>query len=164
MFIIRAIILLILPLALSCTGGHTSHWQPFFFDGTGFSPATDGRSNEIWLQSGFLPSITDPTNGTVRSDRLPPGTGAVAGICYLQTSGGKMSSHNSFTPYPYEHITVKNKKDGVSVTRTGEDGYFIEPLFAGDYELFCRGVRAEFRIKPGETTLVPVRSGKRMTD
>jgi hypothetical protein len=95
---------------------------------------------------------------------LPPGTGVAAGICYTQTAGGKISSQNSFAPYPDEQITLKSKKYGVFVTRTDNDGYFSEHLKAGVYELFCRGVRVEFRIKTGETTLIPIRGGKRMAD
>jgi len=164
MLISRFIVLLLFTLTLSCAGGHSSPWKPFLFDGTNFSPAADNSAKTIWLRSGHFPSTTEPAAGPAASDRLPPGTGAVAGICYLQTSGGKISPHSAFTPYPNEQITFKSKKDGVSITRTDKDGYFIEYLTAGDYELFCRGIRTEFRIKPGETTLVPVRGGKRMAD
>jgi len=164
MLISRFIILLFFTLTLSCAGGHSSPWKPFFFDGTNFSPAIDSSANAIWLRNGHFPSTTKPAAGPAIADRLPPGTGAVAGICYLQTSGGKISPHNAVTPYPNEQITFKSKTDGVSITRTDKDGYFIEYLTAGDYELFCRGVRTEIRIKQGETTLVPVRGGKRMAD
>jgi len=160
----RCIILLLFSLTLSCAGGHSSPWKPFLFDGTHFAPATDITAKAIWLRSGHFPSTTAPTAGPASPDRLPPGTGAVAGICYLQTSGGKISPHSSFTPYPDEQITFKSKTDGVSVTRTDKDGYFIEYLKAGDYELLCRGARTEVRISQGETTLVPIRGGKRMAD
>jgi hypothetical protein len=98
------------------------------------------------------------------ADRLPPGNGAVAGICYTQASGGKIADRNLIAPLPDEQISIRNKDDGVSVTRTDGSGYFMEVLPPGDYELFCRGIRVHATIKRGETTLVPIRGGKRMAD
>jgi hypothetical protein len=164
MVIIRVIILMIFPIIFSCAGTNSSPWKAYFFDGSNFSPANDNTSNTIWVRSGHFPSTAEPVPGSASADRLPPGTGAVAGICYRQTTGGKIAAQNSFTPYPDEQITFKCNTEGVSVTRTDNDGYFAEYLTAGEYELFCRGVRAEFRINKGETTLVPIRGGKRMAD
>lgn len=161
MFIIRVIILLIFPLIFSCAGGSHSLWKPYIFDGAKFSPA-ENSPGAIWLRSGHLPATAEPSPES--SYKLPPDTGAVAGICYIQTTGGRISEHNLFTPYPDEQITFRSKTEGVSVTRTDKDGYFAEYLPTGNYELFCRGARAEFRIKKGETTLVPIRGGKRMAD
>ena len=161
---IRVMILLLFPLIFSCAGGHASAWKPYFFDGVNFSPASDSTSTAIWLRNGHFPSTSEPTAGSASSDRLPPGTGAVAGICYSQTTGGKIAAQHSFTPYPNEQITFKSKSEGVSVKRSDKDGYFAAYMKAGDYELFCRGARIEFRIKQGETTLVPIRGGKRMVD
>ena len=164
MLFIRVIILLIFPLIFSCAGGNSSTWKPYTFDGASFSPADDNLPKSIWLRSGHFPLTSEPPAGADSSDRLPPGTGAVAGICYQQTSGGKLYKQNAVTPYPDEQITFKSRTEGVSVTRTDNNGYFIEYLTAGNYELFCRGVRAEFSVKQGETTLVPIRGGKRMAD
>jgi hypothetical protein len=164
MFIIRSAILLIFPLIFSCAGGNSSLWKPYFFDGKNFSPAAGTNFKGIWLRSGHFPVTAEQTPESTATDRLPTGTGAVAGICYIQSSGGKISGHEQFSPYPDEQITFKSKTEGVYVTRTGKDGYFTEYLTAGDYEVFCRGVRAEFRVKRGETTLVPIRGGKRMVD
>jgi len=164
MSIIRVIILLIFPIIFSCAGTSTSPWKAYTFDGINFTPARDTSSQTIWVRSGHFPLTTDPTHSVSSADTLPPGTGAVAGICYHQTTGGKIAPQNSFTPYPDEQITIKSKSAGVSVTRTDKNGYFNEYLSSGDYELFCRGVRTEFRVKQGETTLVPLRGGKRMAD
>lgn len=164
MFIIRIIILLIFPLIFSCAGGNHSSWAPYSFDGNNLSPANSTSSNAIWVQSGYLPITSNPTFDSMPSDRLPHGTGAVAGICYIQATGGKISRHNSFAPLPDEQITFKGKTGETATSKTDINGYFTEHLTAGDYELFCRGARAEFTVKSGETTLVPVRGGKRMAD
>ena len=164
MLLIRVIILMIFPTIFSCAGMNSTLWKAYTFDGIKFSPTSDNSPYTIWVRSGHFPSTAEPVPGSASADRLPPGTGAVAGICYLQTTGGKTAAQNSFTPYPDEQITFKSNTEGVSVTRTDKDGYFIEYLTAGKYELFCRGVRTEFSIKKGETTLVPIRGGKRMAD
>jgi hypothetical protein len=164
MLIIRVIILLIFPMLSSCAGGNSSPWRAYFFDGTQFSPASGNSPGALWLRSGHFPAAAEPASGTASADRLPPGSGAVAGICYVQTAGGKISPQRSFSPYPDEQITLKNKNAGIFVTRTGKDGYFAEHLVPGTYELFCRGARTEFRVTQGETTLVPIQGGKRMAD
>lgn len=164
MHIIRVIILMIFPLIFSCAEGSSSLWKPYIFDGINFSPTADDISKAIWIRSGHFPMVSAPAPGSAPSDILPPGSGAVAGICYLQTTGGRISARNQFSPYPDEQITLRSKVDGVSVTRTDGSGYFMEVLPAGVYELLCRGVRTEFRVKQGETTLVPIRGGKRMAD
>lgn len=164
MLTVRAMILLVFPIIFSCAGGNSSPWSPRYFDGMNFSPNTATSSKAIWIRNGHFPATAETPPGSASTDILPPGTGAVAGICYIQTSGGKLSDQNRFTPYPEEQITFRSKTDGVSVTRTDKDGYFAEYLPTGNYELFCRGVRTEIRIKQGETTLVPIRGGKRMAD
>jgi hypothetical protein len=164
MLLIRVIILMIFPIIFSCAGMNSSYGEAYTFDGIKFSPTSDNLSNSIWVRSGHFPSTAKPVPGSASADRLPPGIGAVAGICYRQTTGGKMAAQSSFTPYHDEQITFRSKSEGVSVTRTDKNGYFMEYLPTGEYELFCRGVRTEFRIKQGETTLVPIRGGKRMAD
>lgn len=155
---------MILTLSLSCAGVDSSLWKPYTFDGKSFSQSEETNSGTIWLRSGHFPSLSAIAPGSVRSDRLSPKTGAVAGICYLQTSGGKLAGQKSFTPYPNEQISLKSKMHGVFVTRTDNNGNFAEQLPAGEYELSCRGGRAMITIQQGETTLTPLRGGKRMAD
>jgi hypothetical protein len=162
--LVRPALLLLLPLLLSCASGSTSHWRPYIFNGTSFSPADRTTSGTIWLRRGHFPAISDTPPADEHSNLLSPKTGAVAGICYLQTSGGKLSGHTSFTPYPDEQITLKNETHGVLVTRTDKNGAFAEHLPTGVYELFCRGGHAVITIQHGETTLTPIRGGKRMVD
>lgn len=164
MRIIRTLTLIVIPLIFSCAGGNSSLWIPYTFDGTNFSPPIETVSPAIWIRSGHFPMISKPDPGSALANKLPPGTGAVAGICYLQSTSGKMSMKNSFAPYPNEQITFINNEDGVFVTRTDQNGYFAEYLRAGNYYLFCRGVRSELKVNQGETTLVPIRGGKRMAD
>jgi hypothetical protein len=157
----------IIPFIVSCVPAGTSPWRPYFFNGNEFQPSVAGTAQKLWLRKGYLPRLDEPGTYAVDTGKLPPGTGAVAGICYLQTSGGKLGNNTDNTtvkPYPDEQVVIKNRQEGISVTRTDEAGYFIEALFPGDYELLCRGAAKPITVIKGETTLVPLRGGKRMAD
>ncbi|NVN98463.1 MAG: hypothetical protein HXX17_03995 [Geobacteraceae bacterium] len=153
-----------LPTIFSCAGITASKWSPYVFDGNRFSIATSNTAAAIWVRNGHLPAASDVQPDPTATPPLPKGTGAVAGICYLQSTGGKSSAQSHFIPYANEQVTFKGKTDGVSVAITDKNGYFLNHLHKGDYELFCRGIKREFTIREGETTFVPIRGGKRMAD
>lgn len=156
--------LITLPTIFSCAGMAPSKWNPYVFDGNSFSIATGSTITAIWVHTGYLPTASDSQPDKAVTALLPKGTGAIAGICYLNSTGGKSSGTSHFIPYPNEQVTFKGKTGGVYVARTDKNGYFLDYLPKGDYELFCRGVKSEFSIKESETTFVPIRGGKRMAD
>src|SRR5690242_9092946 len=70
-------------------------WRPFHFDGSGFHPGTAAGTATVLLRDGYLPFIQ--VNGeSLREEQLPDGTGAMAGFCYLQASGGKLQERSGF--------------------------------------------------------------------
>lgn len=160
--------LLFLPLitvfSLSSCTLSASTWQPYTFNGTGFLPGEPGGKPSIWLRDGFTPRTGKPLDGADDLGSLPPKSGAVAGICYLQTGGGKLVDHSGYTPYADEQILIRSARDGLFVTRTDSNGIFIETLYPGEYEFSCRGAASPAVIKEGKTTLVRIRGGKRMAD
>ncbi len=162
---------LILPLITlmslsSCTLPATtaSTWQPFSFNGTGFVPGEREGMPSLWIRDGFIPRTEKMGPEAADIGRLPAKVGAVAGVCYLQTSGGKLADTSGSTPYADEQITIKSASDGVFVTRTDDRGLFIETLYPGEYEFSCRGAGSPARVFEGKTTLVTIRGGKRMVD
>lgn len=158
-----ALLLMLSPLIFSCSSNATA-WTPYLFTGTGFQPSMDAPSKALWIRPGFFPYSGQDSPQAAANIKLPKGTGAVAGICYLQTSGGKIANQNMITPLPDEQITMKLIGEGVFVTRTDERGYFTDALYPGDYEFYCRGMKVTGTIRQGETTLIPIRGGKRMAD
>jgi len=150
----------------SCTlsAQTASAWHPYTFNGTEFHPGELTGRPSLWLRDGFTPRTDKPVAGALDLGRLPPKSGAVAGICYLQTSGGKLTDQSGFTPYPDEQIIIRSARDGIFVTRTDNNGIFIETLYPGEYELSCRGAGSPVVVKEGKTTLVRIRGGKRMAD
>lgn len=141
-----------------------SSWTPYSFSGTGFAPGEQRGGATFWLRDGFIPRTDSPGEMAQDMGRLPAKVGAVAGICYLQTSGGKLADRSGITPYADEQVTIRSLREGLYVTRTDENGLFIETLYPGEYELLCHGVGVTAEVKEGKTTLVGIRGGKRMVD
>ncbi len=156
---------LITALSLSSCTLSASTWQPYTFDGTSFHPGEITGKPSLWLRDGFIPRTeTPPAGGASDLGSLPPKSGAVAGICYLQTSGGKLADQSGVTPYPDEQIIIRTARDGIFVTRTDSNGLFAELLYPGEYEFSCRGAGIPAVVKEGKTTLIHIRGGKRMAD
>jgi len=160
---------LLAPLLLSliaCTSSAFSPrtWQAHTFAGPEFLPGEKPGRPSLWLRDGFIPRTDKPGAQAVDIGRLPPKSGAVAGICYLQTSGGKLVDQADFQAFPDEQITIRNDETGIFITRTDDNGYFIEMLYPGKYEFYCRGAVSSAVIAEGKTTLVQIRGGKRMAD
>jgi len=155
---------LITVFSLSSCTLSASTWQPYTFDGTEFHPGEITGKPSLWLRDGFMPRTEKPGLQTDNIGSLPPKSGAVAGICYLQTSGGKLADQSGFTPYADEQIIIRTARDGIFVTRTDSNGIFTETLYPGEYEFTCRGAGIPAAVKEGKTTLVRIRGGKRMAD
>jgi len=163
--ILTSVLAALLSLTAACTLSATpAKWEKFSFNGQGFQKG--GRENwpAIWLRDGFTPRVAEPHSTSLDFGKLPPQSGAVAGVCYLQISGGKLGDGNGTEPLPDEQITISSTKHGVSVTRSDAAGIFIEELFPGDYQLSCRGAEVAVIVKEGKTVLVPIRGAKRMAD
>ena len=163
--ILTAALAALLTLTASCSlSANPAKWEKFSFNGQDFQ--ADGLENRpvIWVRDGYIPRVKEPDDASRDDGKLPPKAGAVAGLCYLQISGGKLVAQSGAIPLPNEQITIRHPKDGVSVTSSDGAGFFIEKLFPGDYQLFCRGAGVAVRVKAGTTVLVPIRGAKRMAD
>lgn len=141
-----------------------STWQPVAFNGIEFVPGEQKDMPTLWIRDGFIPRTEKLGSAAENIGRLPSKVGAVAGICYLQASGGKLADKSGIAPYADEQITIKSTREGVFVTRTDDNGLFIETLYPGEYNFSCRGAGASAVITEGKTTLVRIRGGKRMVD
>lgn len=66
-------------------------WNYYHFDGSAFTPgpAVDGNVS-IAVREKLLPVVLAATPLAIEQTPLPDGTGVIAGICYLQISGGKL--------------------------------------------------------------------------
>jgi hypothetical protein len=137
-------------------------WRPFHFDGSGFRPGTAGGAATVLMRDGYLPLIQ--VNGeSPREERLPEGTGAMAGFCYLQAAGGKLQERSGSIPLAGLAVTLHGGAGQVAAT-TGAGGFFVIALPPGDYKVQAAGFTGKVTVEKGKTSLVAIRGGKRLVD
>jgi hypothetical protein len=145
----------------------TDTWSYYHFDGTTFTsgPAAEG-SISVAVREKVRPAFLKSPQSSLDLSALPDGTGVIAGICYLQSSGGKLSNGNSsgFKPYPHVPVTISSDGKQFVTVETDDKGYFVAVLPIGIYSIGSGHFTAEFAVQRGITTLVPLRAGKRMVD
>jgi hypothetical protein len=134
-------------------------FKSFLFDGASFKEAHGAGA--ILVRDGMLPALDE--EGAVHEDPLPTGSGAVAVLCYRQSSGGKLKNHAAVQPMTGVAVSVRGTAFTLAA-RTGASGYLILALPAGSYRIQLMGFTKQIVIEAGKTALVPIRGGKRMVD
>ncbi|MBI2355498.1 MAG: hypothetical protein HYV06_10835 [Deltaproteobacteria bacterium] len=158
-----ALIAVVCATATAMTKRQGDAWTYYRFDGRGFSagPPTDGGPF-VALRDGVAPVLLTQA-AKIEATALPPGKGAVAGICFMQHAGGKLAGGAGFTPSPDTPIRITGN-GGSTLISSSADGYFVALLDAGEYEIMAGPARTHVRVEKGKTTLTALRTGKRMVD
>lgn len=165
-FILVLLIASTLPAATSAAGKRPADvWNYYHFDGNAFTsgPAVDG-SAFVALREKVRPVVLTSTASHIEQTALPDGAGVIAGICYLQSAGGKLGSGSGFAPYPRVPLLISSGGKQLVTVQTDDNGYFVVVLPAGTYSVGSAPIIAEITVERGITTLVPLRAGKRMVD
>jgi hypothetical protein len=97
----------------------------------------------------------------IEKTEISDGAGVIAGICYLQISGGKLASADGFKPYPLLPVPVSSEGKELVTVQTDQNGYFMAVLPAGTYSVGSAPITVKITVERGITTLVPLRIGKR---
>lgn len=140
-------------------------WNYYHFDGNAFTPGpTVDGGVFIAVREKVRPVILTTKQAEIVQTTLPDGAGVIAGICYLQSSGGKLGSGSGFIPYPRVPLLVSTGGRQLVTVLTDDHGYFVVVLPAGTYSIGSGPFTAEIAVERGVTTLVPLRAGKRMAD
>jgi hypothetical protein len=139
-------------------------WNYYHFDGHSFvgGHPDDGRPFLAVRDHAVPVVLTRMTK--VEAVALPPDKGALAGICYIQSSGGKLGGGRGYAPSPRTSLTIYSGETVMLLTQTDESGYFVAVLPSGSYRVASGAFVAEAAVGTGTTTLVPLRTGKRMVD
>lgn len=153
---------LTIPAAGLPMGSRPDDSRTMHFDGSAFREGNIVGQPAVATRIGHFPQLLQ--EGSPREIRpLPPGTGALAGICYIQQSGGKLGSHPTFLPRSDMPVTVRGA--GVEKeTRCDGNGFFSLALPPGRYEVRSSADSGTVTIELDKTTLIPLRGGKRMVD
>jgi hypothetical protein len=139
-------------------------WNYYHFDGRGFvAGQPPDQSPFLALRDHVLPVVM-PRMATVEAVALPPATGALAGICYIQSSGGKLGGGRGYAPCSRAPLTIYSGKTVEMFTQSDDFGFFVAMLPAGMYYVVSGTFTAEAVVEKVTTTLVPLRVGKRMVD
>ena len=141
-------------------------WGFFHFDGREFvAGKSPDAAPSVGVRPGMRPVLLLP-GGKPDEVPLASGTGALVGICYQQSSGGKLKALQAGPHYaPVERLPVQisSGERVVATTETDANGFFLITLPAGQYRVSSRQV-VEVTVTTGNTTLIPLRVGKRMVD
>ena len=155
-----------LPAGVSAAGNRPADvWNYYHFDGAAFTPgpATDG-SAYVAVREKVRPVVLTALTSDIEQTALPDGAGVIAGICYLQSSGGKLGGGRGYTPYPRMPLLISSGGKQLVTVQTDDHGYFVVVLAAGTYSIGSGPFTAEITVERGTTSLVPLRAGKRMVD
>lgn len=166
LFLLISVIGTALPASSSAADAPPADtWRYYHFDGSAFTPgpAVDG-SAFIAVRGKMRPVVLTVQTSSVEQTPLPDGSGVIAGICYLQSSGGKLASGSGFRPYPRVPLLISTGGKEFVTVQTDDHGYFLVVLPAGTYSVGSGPFTADITVESGITTLVPLRAGKRMVD
>lgn len=160
--------LVALTVALTCLTAHAFSkrpvelWSFFFFDGREFVAGKPAPMTPfVAVRNGFIP-VAGTREEKIQPVRLPEGSGALAGICYVQSYGGKLKPAGGYHPVPMLAVPISAGDKPAPSPETDANGFFVTALPAGTYRVGNEGV--EVRIESGATRLLPLRVGKRMVD
>ena len=165
-FLFFLLICTALPATISAAGNRpVDVWNYYHFDGIAFTPgpAVDG-SAFVAVRGKVQPVILTAQTAPIEQIALPDGAGVIAGICYLQSSGGKLGGGSGFKPYPRVPLLISTGGKELVTVQTDDHGYFVVVLPAGTYSVGSGPFTADITVERGITTLVPLRAGKRMVD
>jgi len=140
-------------------------WNYYHFDGRLFAGGPAAESSPfLAVRDGVVPVVLTRM-ARIEAVALPPGTGALAGICFIQSSGGRLpGGSNTHIPCPGTELTVTSGSTIVQQTKTDGSGFFMVLLPGGAYRVSRGPFSAETTVENGRTTLVPLRAGKRTVD
>lgn len=156
----------LIPAQLSAAGKRpVAKWNYYHFDGSGFSsgPAVDGTVY-VAVREKLRPVVLKTKTAAIEQIEISAGEGAVAGICYIQSSGGKLVSAKGFNAYPYMPLQISSGGKKYVTLQTDNHGYFVVVLPVGNYSIGNGTFAAEITVESGITKLIPLRVGKRMVD
>jgi hypothetical protein len=164
-FLLAVLAVVVICVAVSAASKRPdATWRYYHFDGRSFvgGQPDDGRPF-LAIRDHAVPVVLTQLS-KVEAVALPPGKGALAGICYIQSSGGKLGGGHGYAPCPRTSLTIQSGEAVALLTRTDEYGHFVAVLPTGVYRLSSGAFSAEATVENGSTTLVPLRTGKRMVD
>lgn len=161
-FIACGVIFLSFTCGCSFGGVRGGAWQSSYFDGKQFRRGAVPQHLLVYQRQGFVP-VVGAERDRIAEVRLPEGMGSVVIYCYVESLGGKIQEQGGSIPVAQAAIDLEGKNVKILV-RGDKTGYAIASLPAGSYTASVGRMTRTFSVTQGETTLLPIRAGKRMVD
>jgi len=171
MFTGTNLLLVLVACTLMCTTTYAlskrpaDTWVYYHFDGVSFKagPTTNGGAF-IAVREHVQPIVLLKPSSNNHPIALPEGAGAIAGVSYIQTSGGKLVCDERYVSSPRTPLQISSVGTAPVTIQSDDHGYFMVVLAAGTYSIGSGSFAVEILVKRGITSLVPLRTGKRMVD
>lgn len=160
-----AFILLCICATATAAARRPDHeWLFYHFDGKTFvsGKLSDGTPY-MAVGDGVQPVVTNNAAG-LKQVPLPSGKGAVAGIVFVQSSGGKLGDGAGYIAVPQQTLRALSGEAVAATFMSNEEGYFTAALAPGRYRIGNGPFYVTVTVTEGKTTIVPIRTGKRMVD
>lgn len=164
------LILAVLSVCVMCVAvsaasrRHVTVWNYYYFDGHAFvagQPADEAPF--VAVRDRAVPVVL--TRATkIEATPLPSDKGALAGFCFLRSSGGKLGGSSGHAPCPAATLEISSGDAVIARTQTDGSGYFVTLLPAGVYRISSGAFAAKATVEVGKTTLTALQTGKRMVD
>jgi hypothetical protein len=157
--------LAVMPLII-CTdcalSGASDVWRNYTLGSDGLREVKEHSGTHLRVRDGYVPILS--SGGALPAEApLPAGMGALAGVCYVQSSGGKLRDASGYLPLAGAVVEVSGGTRKLAV-RADREGYFLLSLPAGEYTVQVAGFSYRVTVEKGKTSLVALRGGKRMVD
>jgi len=151
--------------ALAAAKRPADPWIYYHFDGIGFKPGPSPDNKPfVAVRERVRPVLLVNQTAPLETIALPEGSGAISGICYIQSAGGKLDNNSGYDPCPRQPLLISSGGRQLVTVQTDENGYFVVVLPAGTYAIGSGPFAAEIPVERGISSLVPLRAGKRMVD
>jgi len=164
-FFIAGLTIVILCTALPAASKRpATTWNYYHFDGQGFAAGQPAGNRPFLAVQGQVQPVVLSRAVRIDAVALPAGSGALAGICYIRGSAGKISAGSGYLPSPGATITIVSGDTVVQRTITDDSGHFVAVLPIGVYRVSSGAFSIEVTVEAGKTTLAALQAGKRMVD
>ena len=163
-------LLAVLAVVITCTAVSAAArrpanvWNYYHFVGQGFVAGQPADNSPFLAVQNRVQPVVLTRSAKIEAVALPPDKGALAGICYIQSSGGKLGAGHGYTPCSRTPVTISSGNNVETSVLSDENGYYIALLTAGRYRIGSGLFAVEVTVENGTTVLAPLRAGKRMVD